>query len=38
MIKLGAKENEINLISDALIQNAINNNRNAKDVAWAILQ
>ena len=38
MIKLGATENEINLISDILIQNAIKNNRSAKDVAWAILQ
>lgn len=38
MIKFGATENEINLISDILIQNAIKNNRSVKDVAWAILQ
>lgn len=38
IINLGATENEINLISDILIQNSIENNRSAQDVAWAILQ
>lgn len=38
MIKLGATENDIDLISDTLIRNSIQNNRTPKDVAWAILQ
>lgn len=38
MIKLGATENDLNLISDILIQNSIKNNRMPKDVAWAIFQ
>ncbi len=38
MIKIGATKNEINLINDILIQNAIKNNRKTKDVAWAIMQ
>ena len=37
MIKLDATENDLNLISDTLIQNSIKNNRTPKDVAWAIL-
>lgn len=38
MKKLGATKNEIELISDTLILNAINNNRKPEDVAWAVLQ
>ena len=36
--KMGATEQELSLISDAIIINSINNNRKAEDVAWAILQ
>lgn len=36
--KMGADENDINLVSDTIIINAINKNRKAEDVAWAILQ
>ena len=36
--KMGATEQELSLISDAIIINSINNNRKADDVAWAILQ
>ncbi len=38
LIKLGATKNELALISNAIIQNAILNHRNPEDVAWAILQ
>ncbi len=38
MIKMGADEREINLISIQLIINSLINNRNPEDVAWAILQ
>ena len=36
--KMGADENDIDLVSDAVIINAINKDRKAEDVAWAILQ
>lgn len=38
MVKLGANKNELALICDATIQNAIRNKRKPEDVAWAILQ
>lgn len=38
MIKLGASEQELELIKDATIRNAIKRNRKPEDVAWAILQ
>lgn len=38
MKKMGATEDEINLIHDATIRNSIRNNRKPEDVAWAILQ
>lgn len=38
MIKLGANEQELVLIKDATIRNAIKRNRKPEDVAWAILQ
>ncbi len=38
MIKLGASENDFNLVCDNLIIASIINNRKAEDVAWAILQ
>ena len=38
MIKLGASEQELSLIKDATIRNAINKDRKPEDVAWAILQ
>lgn len=38
MLKMGATENEINLIHDATIRNSIRNNRKPEEVAWAILQ
>ena len=38
MIKLGADEQELNLIKDATIRNAIKRNRKPEDVAWALLQ
>ena len=36
--KQGATEEDINLISDEMIENAIKNNRKPEDLAWAILQ
>lgn len=36
--KQGATEEDINLISDEMIKNAIKNNRKPEDLAWAILQ
>ena len=36
--KMGASENEKNLLHDAAIYNAIKSNRLPEDVAWAILQ
>lgn len=38
MKKMGATENEVNLIHDATIRNSIRNNRKPEEVAWAILQ
>lgn len=38
MIKLGADEQELGLIKDATIRNAMKRNRKPEDVAWAILQ
>ena len=38
MDKMGASDNEKQLIHDATIRNAIRNNRKPGDVAWAILQ
>lgn len=38
MKKMGATEDEINLIHDATIRNSIRNNRKPEEVAWAILQ
>ena len=38
MLKQGATKADIDLISDALIINAIEQNRKVEDVAWAILQ
>lgn len=38
MIKLGANEQELNLIKDATIRNALKKNRKPEDVAWALLQ
>lgn len=38
MIKLGANEQDFNLIKDATIRNALRRNRNPEDVAWALLQ
>lgn len=38
MLKLGASENEIELIRTPTIINSIRNNRKPEDVAWAILQ
>ncbi|MCM1267069.1 MAG: hypothetical protein NC302_04115 [Bacteroidales bacterium] len=36
--KMGASENEKNLLHDATIYNAIKRNRLPEDVAWAVLQ
>lgn len=36
--KMGATEQELSLICDAIIINSIHNNRKVEDVAWAILQ
>ncbi len=38
MFKLGASEQEIHMIKDATIRNAIRRNREPEDVAWALLQ
>lgn len=38
MVKLGATEQELTLIKDATIRNAIKRNRKPEEVAWAILQ
>ena len=38
MKKMGATEDEIDLIHDATIRNSIRNKRKPEDVAWAILQ
>ena len=38
MRRMGATQNEIDLIHDAIIRNSIRNNRKPEDVAWAILQ
>lgn len=38
LIKLGASEQEINLIKDATIRNAIRRKRKPEDVAWALMQ
>ena len=38
MKKMGATEDEINLIHDATIRNSIRNKRKPEEVAWAILQ
>lgn len=36
--KLGASGSELELVSEEMIINAINNGRKAVDIAWAILQ
>lgn len=38
LVKLGANESEIDLISDEMLINAIKNNRKVEDIAWAIMQ
>lgn len=38
MERMGATQQEISLIKDATIINAIQRKRNPEDVAWAILQ
>lgn len=38
MKKLGASEQEVNLVCNNLILNSIRNGRQPEDVAWAILQ
>ncbi|MFG6377340.1 MAG: hypothetical protein K1W19_03320 [Lachnospiraceae bacterium] len=38
MIKMGASKQELDLIKDATIRNAIKRKRKPEDVAWAILQ
>lgn len=38
MLKLGASEQELQMIKDATIRNAIRRNRKPEDVAWALLQ
>ena len=38
MQKQGADDSDFKLISDELITNAMKNNREPQDVAWAILQ
>ena len=38
MLKNGAKESDLNLITDEILKNSIANNRTPEDVAWAILQ
>ena len=38
MFKLGASKQEISLIKDATIRNAIRKNRKPEDGAWALLQ
>lgn len=36
--KLGATENDCALVSDELVNNAVQNGREARDIAWAIVQ
>lgn len=36
--RMGATNQEISLVGDAIILNSIHNNRKVEDVAWAILQ
>jgi len=38
ILKQGGTEEDINLISIELIENAIKNGRTHEDVAWAIIQ
>lgn len=38
MRKLGATDNDFDLVCDNTVINSIVNNRKAEDVAWAILQ
>lgn len=38
MKKMGTSESDLNLVCGTIIINAINNDRKAEDVAWAILQ
>lgn len=38
MVKLGATDQELKLITDIIVKNAINKNRKPKDVAWALVQ
>ena len=38
MLDMGARKEELNLVTDAIIRNAIRNRRDPDDVAWAILQ
>lgn len=38
MIRLGATDNELDLVCDNTVINSIMNKRKVEDVAWAILQ
>lgn len=38
MKKMGASDNELLLVREATVRNAIRRNRRPEDVAWAILQ
>lgn len=38
MKKIGANKEEISLLKDETIMNAIKNKRNPSDIAWAIIQ
>ena len=38
MKNLGANESDLLLITDIIVENALENDRDPKDVAWAILQ
>lgn len=38
MVKMGASEQELKLIKDATIRNALKRKRRPEDVAWALLQ
>lgn len=38
MLDMGARKEDLNLVTDAIIRNALRNHRDPEDVAWAILQ
>lgn len=38
MIKLGATDQELKIITDTIVKNAINKDRKPEDVAWALVQ